>query len=103
MLEVNYGNIGGKLSPGVLFVICLRSRGAILMMNMRSLLGRWPSEGLNLRFSIRFMFLLVGLHGLVFVSSKTMPFGFLPRVLPSSFGILALVMCFVVICLFPLI
>ena len=73
------------------------------MMNVLSLLGCWLGEGLNLRFSIRFMFLLVGLHGLVFVSSKTMPFGFLPRVLPSGFGILALVMHFVVICLFPLI
>ena len=55
------------------------------MMNVRSLLGRWPSEGLNLWFSIRFMFLLAGLRGLVFVSSKTMPFGFLPSVLPLGF------------------
>ena len=71
MLVVNYDNIGGKLSPGVMFVICLRSWGTILMMNVRSLLGCCPGEGLNLRFSISFMFLLVSLHGLVFVSSKT--------------------------------
>jgi len=55
------------------------------MMNVRSLLGCCPGEGLNLRFSISFMFLLVSLHGLVFVSSKTMPFGFLPSVLPLGF------------------
>ena len=55
------------------------------MMNVRSLLGRWLGEGLNLRFSIRFMFFLIDLRGLVFVSSKTMPFGFLPSVLPSGF------------------
>ena len=71
MLVMNYGNIGGRLFPGVLFVTCLLSWSSILMMNMQSLLGRWPGEGLNLRFSISFMFLLVSLHGLVFVSSKT--------------------------------
>jgi len=65
------------------------------MMNVRSLLGRWPGEGLNLRFSISFMFLLVGLRGHVFVSSKTAFWIFASCI---SFGLLHTCTCNALCC-----
>jgi len=52
MLMVNYGDIGGKLFPIVLLMICLLLQSMILTMSVRSLLGHWLGEGVVLSFLI---------------------------------------------------